>query len=116
MVFLHPAQSQLVDRRYNGSARLTGSAGTGKTIVALHRAATLSKRYPQAKILLITLWHYGICQSSAMSRSRSRSRSQSRSLVRRSQYRDHVNEAQCAAALNGPVSTATRSRPSALAR
>jgi hypothetical protein len=36
-VFLHPAQRQLVDRSYAGPARVSGSAGTGKTIVALHR-------------------------------------------------------------------------------
>ena len=38
-VFLHPEQRQLVERRYAGPARVSGSAGTGKTIVALHRAA-----------------------------------------------------------------------------
>ncbi len=38
-VFLHPEQRQLVERDYTGPARVSGSAGTGKTIVALHRAA-----------------------------------------------------------------------------
>ncbi|HEX9754898.1 MAG TPA: hypothetical protein VGA42_04290, partial [Gemmatimonadales bacterium] len=37
-VFLHPAQRQWVERDYGGPARVSGSAGTGKTIVALHRA------------------------------------------------------------------------------
>ena len=36
-VFLHPAQRGIVDRNYNGPARTAGSAGTGKTVVALHR-------------------------------------------------------------------------------
>ena len=36
-VFLHPAQQQLVEKEYSGPARVSGSAGTGKTIVALHR-------------------------------------------------------------------------------
>jgi hypothetical protein len=40
-IFLHPAQRQLVERDYAGPARVAGSAGTGKTIVALHRAAHL---------------------------------------------------------------------------
>src|SRR5207244_3405484 len=34
-VFLHPAQRSIVERNYNGPARVTGSAGTGKTVVAL---------------------------------------------------------------------------------
>ncbi|WEH16308.1 UvrD-helicase domain-containing protein [Streptomyces sp. VNUA24] len=36
-VFLHPTQARLVDRDYNGPARVSGGPGTGKTIVALHR-------------------------------------------------------------------------------
>jgi mRNA-degrading endonuclease RelE of RelBE toxin-antitoxin system len=53
-VFLHPAQRRLVDRDYNGPARISGSAGTGKTIVALHRAVDLARRHPQARVLLTT--------------------------------------------------------------
>ncbi len=45
MIFLHPDQRALVDRHLNGPARVRGSAGTGKTVVALHRAAALAKRY-----------------------------------------------------------------------
>ena len=37
-VWLHPAQKEFVDRDFNGPARVIGSAGTGKTVVALHRA------------------------------------------------------------------------------
>lgn len=44
MVFLHPDQRSLVERRYGGPARVRGSAGTGKTVVALHRAAVLARR------------------------------------------------------------------------
>ena len=53
-VFLHPEQRQLVERDYAGPARVAGSAGTGKTIVALHRAAHLARKYPDARILLTT--------------------------------------------------------------
>ena len=53
-VFLHPAQEELVQRSYNGPARVSGSAGTGKTIVALHRVVHLSKLNPDARILLTT--------------------------------------------------------------
>jgi len=45
MIFLHPYQRALVDRRFSGPARVRGSAGTGKTVVALHRAAALAKRF-----------------------------------------------------------------------
>lgn len=54
-VFLHPEQRQTVERDYNGSARVAGSAGTGKTIVALHRAVFLARTNPDARILLTTL-------------------------------------------------------------
>lgn len=53
-VFLHPAQRQLVERDYNGPARVSGSAGTGKTIVALHRAVFLARNNPDARVLLTT--------------------------------------------------------------
>lgn len=41
-VFLHPSQRKLVKRHYNGPARVLGSAGTGKTVVAMHRAKYLA--------------------------------------------------------------------------
>ena len=53
-VFLHPAQRQLVEREYNGPARVSGSAGTGKTIVALHRAVHLARSHPESRVLLAT--------------------------------------------------------------
>ena len=53
-VFLHPAQRQLVERDYSGPARVSGSAGTGKTIVALHHAVFLARNHPDARVLLTT--------------------------------------------------------------
>lgn len=53
-VFLHPAQRQLVERDYSGPARVSGSAGTGKTIVALHRAVFLARTHGEARVLLTT--------------------------------------------------------------
>lgn len=53
-IFLHPAQRQLVERTFNGPARVSGSAGTGKTIVALHRAVFLARTNPDARVLLTT--------------------------------------------------------------
>ncbi|WP_299065089.1 3'-5' exonuclease [Accumulibacter sp.] len=53
-VFLHPEQQQWVERDYAGPARVAGSAGTGKTIVALHRAAYLARTNNDARVLLTT--------------------------------------------------------------
>ena len=52
--FLHPAQRQWVERDYSGPARVSGSAGTGKTIVALHRAVFLARSQPESRVLLAT--------------------------------------------------------------
>ena len=54
MVFLHPSQREIVDRDFAGPARVAGSAGTGKTVVALHRAVRLAKTSPNAPVLLAT--------------------------------------------------------------
>lgn len=53
-VFLHPAQRQWVERDQSGPARVSGSAGTGKTIVALHRAVHLARRNDDPRVLLTT--------------------------------------------------------------
>ena len=53
-VFLHPSQSALVNRSFSGPARVAGSAGTGKTIVAIHRAVRLARANPAAKVLLVS--------------------------------------------------------------
>lgn len=53
-VFLHPEQRALTTRKFTGSARITGGAGTGKTVVLIHRARELWKRNPQARIALTT--------------------------------------------------------------
>lgn len=45
MVFLHPDQRHAATRQFAGPARVRGSAGTGKTVVALHRAAELARRF-----------------------------------------------------------------------
>jgi hypothetical protein len=51
MTWLHPAQAGLVARHYSGPARIRGAAGTGKTVVALHRARHLA-RQPGARVLV----------------------------------------------------------------
>lgn len=52
MVYLHPTQRLLAERHQSGPVKVSGSAGTGKTVVALHRAASLIRQRPRAKILL----------------------------------------------------------------
>ncbi|AKH41641.1 ATP-dependent DNA helicase PcrA [Croceibacterium atlanticum] len=51
-VFLHPSQRDVVERDFSGPARVMGTAGTGKTIVALHRAARAVREDDRARILL----------------------------------------------------------------
>lgn len=54
-VFLHPTQRRIVTRRFSGPARVTGGAGTGKTVVAMHRAKWLAGRIgPEERILFTT--------------------------------------------------------------
>jgi mRNA-degrading endonuclease RelE of RelBE toxin-antitoxin system len=54
LVFLNSTQRDAAQRSFSGPARVTGGPGTGKTIVALHRAKALLARYPNEKILLTT--------------------------------------------------------------
>ena len=55
-VFLHPSQQRVaLPPVYNGPARVSGGAGTGKTVVLLHRARLLSEQSPHARILVTTL-------------------------------------------------------------
>lgn len=54
-VFLHPTQRKIARKEYSGSARVLGGAGTGKTVVAMHRAKYLaSKCEGQQRILMTT--------------------------------------------------------------
>ncbi|WP_367124624.1 UvrD-helicase domain-containing protein [Streptomyces phytohabitans] len=53
MTFLHPDQVALVRRNWAGPARISGPAGTGKTVVGLHRAAHLAQR-TTGRVLYVT--------------------------------------------------------------
>ncbi|GFE15683.1 DNA helicase [Streptomyces glebosus] len=53
MTFLDPDQLALVRRNWAGPARISGPAGTGKTVIALHRAAYLAQR-TNGRILYVT--------------------------------------------------------------
>ncbi len=51
--FLHPEQTKLVEANFNGPVKITGGAGTGKTVAALHRFSYLIKHgLPEGKRLL----------------------------------------------------------------
>ena len=54
-IFLHPTQRKVVNKKFNGPARVLGGAGTGKTVVAMHRAKKLvAELAPGEKILFTT--------------------------------------------------------------
>ena len=53
-VFLHPTQRKIVEKNYKGSARVLGGAGTGKTVVAMHRAKYLASQTSGDKRILFT--------------------------------------------------------------
>jgi superfamily I DNA/RNA helicase len=55
MLFIHPDQEKIAQAKFDGSAKLTGVSGSGKTCVVVHRATELATRYPNEKILILTL-------------------------------------------------------------
>lgn len=52
-IFLHPSQRKLVDAEYKGTMKVSGGAGTGKTIAAIHRLKYLCQK-PDAHVLFTT--------------------------------------------------------------
>lgn len=55
-VFLHPTQRKIVNKNYSGSARVLGGAGTGKTVVAMHRAKHLASGLKDKERILFTTY------------------------------------------------------------
>lgn len=55
-VFLHPTQRKIVNKSYSGSARVLGGAGTGKTVVAMHRAKHLATELKDKERILFTTY------------------------------------------------------------
>jgi mRNA-degrading endonuclease RelE of RelBE toxin-antitoxin system len=53
-IFLHPDQREWVEKNFSGPAKVAGSAGTGKTIVAVHRVVHLARINPASRVLLTT--------------------------------------------------------------
>ncbi|WP_067135961.1 UvrD-helicase domain-containing protein [Microtetraspora malaysiensis] len=53
-IYLHPSQRDAAHGSFGGPARVTGGPGTGKTVVALHRAKHLAGRANQDGAVLVT--------------------------------------------------------------
>lgn len=60
IAFLHPSQKRLVEGAFNGPVKITGSAGTGKTVVAMHRARRLAR---QGRRVLLTSFVTTLCRN-----------------------------------------------------
>ena len=54
MIFLSPVQRVIVERKSTGPSRVSGGPGTGKTVVALHRAARLADELGPGSMILLT--------------------------------------------------------------
>ena len=61
-VYLHPQQRHIAYRSYAGATRVLGSAGTGKTVVALHHAKYLAKTLDDGKKILFTTYTRSLTQ------------------------------------------------------
>lgn len=55
MMFMHPEQQRMATAEFSGPTKLTGVSGSGKTCIVVKRAITLAERYPDGKILVLTL-------------------------------------------------------------
>ncbi len=60
IAFLHPSQRALVERDYRGPAKVSGAAGTGKTVVAMHRTRYLAR---QGHRVLLTSFVTTLCRN-----------------------------------------------------
>lgn len=55
MLFLHPDQEAVAYRDFTGSAKLSGVSGSGKTCIVVKRAVFLAEKYPDQRVLVLTL-------------------------------------------------------------
>jgi len=60
IAFLHPSQRALAEGTFNGPVKVTGSAGTGKTVVAMHRARHLAR---EGRRVLLTSFVTTLCEN-----------------------------------------------------
>ena len=64
-IFLHPSQENLVGKKFSGPARVLGGPGTGKTVVAMHRARHLAREVFKEKTdrILFTTYTANLAES-----------------------------------------------------
>jgi hypothetical protein len=63
-VFLHPTQRKLANAQLGGPARILGGAGTGKTVLAMHRAKWLAENQPdQGRPILVTTFTQNLAKN-----------------------------------------------------
>ena len=55
MMFMHHEQERIATDEFSGPAKLSGVSGSGKTCIVVKRAVTLAERYPDGKVLVLTL-------------------------------------------------------------
>lgn len=60
IAFLHPTQKKLATGNFSGAVKITGSAGTGKTVVAMHRARQLAAA---GQRVLLTSYVNNLCHN-----------------------------------------------------
>jgi hypothetical protein len=60
IAFLHPTQQRLAQGSFKGAVKVTGSAGTGKVVVALHRAKHWAA---QGRRVLLTSFVQTLCRN-----------------------------------------------------
>jgi superfamily I DNA/RNA helicase len=61
--YLHPSQNKLVSGNFNGPIKVTGGAGTGKTVAAMHRLKFLAEANTSAEPVLFTTYTKALTQN-----------------------------------------------------
>lgn len=61
--YLHPSQRKLVNGEFKASVKVTGGAGTGKTVAAIHRLKFLSQRMPSTSKVLFTTYTNALAEN-----------------------------------------------------
>jgi len=65
MLYLHPDQRSLAHKNFVGPARLRGVSGSGKTVVAIHRARALAKKLVEGErneVVLFLTYNRSLCE------------------------------------------------------
>ena len=63
MIYLHHTQRRLADGAFKGAVKVTGGAGTGKTVVALHRAKYLQAHRRDERPIFFTTFNRNLADN-----------------------------------------------------